>query len=65
MFKDCYCFSLPTSVVMIVPENNTAILNQGKSDVLITYGVNNTDSAKGTYGCPSSTFRNIHTLIYL
>jgi len=54
MLKTCYCVSLPTSVVMLVPENNTVVLGDGTSNVTATYGL--IPTASRTYGYATSQF---------
>jgi len=42
LVKTCSCAKLPSSIVLIVPVNDSVVLNEGKSYVVVAYGLNET-----------------------
>ena len=42
LVKTCYCAKLPSSIVLIVPVNDSVVLNEGKFYVVVAYGLNET-----------------------
>jgi len=56
VFRTCYCAEIPNSIVLIVPVNNSIILNEGKPNILITFGLNETTTPNQTGYSRNTTF---------